>query len=103
MKNKILFALATLISSIICSKAFVILDPATGREVRPALEQTLSAEEAVNSLLQERFIRNTIPLYSPIYYKEDLNRELIPQGSEYLLSDGTPRYKIYRKSPYGRK
>ena len=70
-----------------------IINPLTGREY--GIDQLVQKRSRMN-LLQERNRRfhNRMKLQD----RSDNHHE-----SEYLLSDGTPIYKFFKRNPYGKK
>jgi len=69
-----------------------IINPWTGRE--EGVDQLLENRSRMNPYIRNRRIRNRVQPQD----RSDNLRE-----SEYLLSDGTPIYKFFKKNPYGKK
>ena len=84
------------------TRAFVLIDPITGRSIRgrsPTIQENRSQlnwfNQAYQSIDQGLDVAEDLPVYRP-------QQRRIP-APEYYAQDGkTPIYKILKKNPYGR-
>ena len=84
------------------TRAFVLIDPSTGRSIRgrsPTIQENRSQlnwfNQAYQSIDQGLDVAEDLPVYRP-------QQRRIP-APEYYAQDGkTPIYKIFKKNPYGR-